>query len=156
MVSRLTADEERLAERYVSVLDFVSRCAQAVDGESWHYLWDKAAQLRGAAERLEQELERSNGRPRVRPGAVPAAVRYHGRHYRACRLLHPPRVELTPDEVGSIMLAVAGAEALRADETTLERIRRDTHAIAERVDVQPLAVARVLCALRSWEVRDAE
>ena len=39
---RLTDVEVRLAEQYVSVLDFVSRCAQAIDGGDWFYLHDKA------------------------------------------------------------------------------------------------------------------
>jgi hypothetical protein len=84
-----TQDEIRVAEAYVSVLDFVSRCAQAVAEENPHYLWDKAGQLRSAAERLRDILAKSEGRPRLRPGALPALVARHGRYYRACRLLHP-------------------------------------------------------------------
>jgi hypothetical protein len=38
----------------VSVLDFVSRCAQALDEGNWHYLWNKAGQLAHAAEQLDQ------------------------------------------------------------------------------------------------------
>jgi hypothetical protein len=152
----LTDDELRLAERYVSVLDFLSRCAQAIDEGHTYYLWDKTGQLLGAVERLKEELDRTSGRPTVRPDAVAAAVRYHARHYRAGRLLHPARVELTASEVGSILLAVAGAVGLDAPVAALEEIGRDARAIAERTDVAPAAVARVLCALSAWKVRDAD
>jgi hypothetical protein len=89
--TRWTQDEIRVAEAYVSVLDFVSRCAQAVDEENPYYLWDKAGQLRSAADRLCEVLAESDGRPQLRPGALAALVARHGRHYRACRLLHPER-----------------------------------------------------------------
>jgi hypothetical protein len=152
----LTPAEERLVDRYVSVLDFMSRCAQAVDEGNTYYLWDKTGQLLGAVKRLKEELDRTSGKPRVRKELVAAAVRFHGRHYRACRLLHPARVELTAMEVGSIMLAVAGAVAIGAKDADLEEIGRDAQAIAERTDIRPDQVVRVLCALRSWEVRDAD
>jgi len=91
---RLTSTEVRLAERYVSVLDFVSRCAQAIDEGNWHYLWDKAHQLEDAAGRLRAVAEENwqqvrDGGTRPRRAAVAAAVAYWGRHYRAGRLLHP-------------------------------------------------------------------
>jgi hypothetical protein len=69
---RLTDAEVRLAEQYVSMLDFVSRCAQAVDAGNWHYLRDKARQLEYAAERLTdiatetwQEIDAGGPRPRA-------------------------------------------------------------------------------------------
>ena len=91
---RLTDAEVRLAEQYVSVLDFVSRCAQAIDRGDWFYLYDKAGQLEGAAGRLaeiagETWHEISAGKPRPRTEAMRAAVAWFGRHYRAARLLHP-------------------------------------------------------------------
>ncbi len=94
MAEDLTSMEIRLAERYVSVLDFVSRCALAVDEGNWHYLWDKAGQLAHAAEQLDQVAEENwkqvrDGGTRPRKDAVAAAVAHHGRHYRAGRLLHP-------------------------------------------------------------------
>jgi hypothetical protein len=89
MTERLTQDEIGLVDDYVSVLDFVSRCAHAIDGGNTYYLWEKASQLERAAGRLEKLLGASSGRPRVRPDAVLAAVRHAGRHYRAGRLLHP-------------------------------------------------------------------
>ena len=91
---RLTPTEVRLVEQYVSVLDYLSRCAQAIDGGDWYYLADKAASLAFQAERLaaitnevEQDGRRSGRWPR--PEAIRAAVALHGRHYRAARLLHP-------------------------------------------------------------------
>jgi hypothetical protein len=91
---RLTDAEVRLAEQYVSVLDFVSRCAQAIDTGNWHYLHDKASQLADAAGRLatitgQTWQEISAGKPRPRTQAIRAAVAWFGRHYRAARLLHP-------------------------------------------------------------------
>ena len=76
------------------VLDFVSRCALAVDEGNWHYLWDKAGQLAHAAEQLDQVAEENwtqvrDGGTRPRKDAVAAAVAHYGRHYRAGRLLHP-------------------------------------------------------------------
>jgi hypothetical protein len=150
---RLTTDEERLVERYLWVLDFVGRCAQAVDEGHWHYLWDKVLQLQGAVGRLEEELARTNARPKVRAEAVLAGVRHHGRHYRASRLLHPPDVELTVEEVRSIMLQVASADALASDFAGAERLRQHALAIAGRTDVRPESVVRVLAALVSWEAR---
>jgi len=89
-----TDAEIRLVEQYVRVLDFVSRCAQAIDTGNWHYLADKAAQLQdttsGLARVTRQTREQvSAGGPRPRTELVRTAVAYHGRHYRAGRLLHP-------------------------------------------------------------------
>jgi hypothetical protein len=91
--AELTTIETRLVERYVAVLDYVSRCAQAIDGGDWFYLLDKARQLEYQAERLTdvaQEVWRDiqAEQPRPRAEAVRAAVAFHGRHYRAGRLLH--------------------------------------------------------------------
>ncbi len=92
--SRLTTAERRLAEQYVSVLDFVSRCAQAIDAGDWFYLYDKASQLEDAASRLtdiagETWREITAGKREPRTEAMRAAVAQFGRHYRAARLLHP-------------------------------------------------------------------
>jgi hypothetical protein len=91
---RLTGTEVRLAEQYVRVLDFVSRCAQAVDHGDWFYLYDKASQLADAATGLqavagEAWQDISAGKPPPRTPAMRAAVAHYGRHYRAGRLLHP-------------------------------------------------------------------
>ena len=88
----LTTTEVRLVEQYVSVLDYVSRCAQAIDGGDWFYLYDKAGTL---AEEAAAAGRASPARPTTRPAAramqaVGAAVAWFGRHYRAARLLHPP------------------------------------------------------------------
>jgi hypothetical protein len=90
----LTATEVRLVEQYVSVLDYLSRCAQAIQGDDWCYLYDKSAELAARAQRLAEfagELWRVIDRQRRLPrrSAIAAAVAWHGRHYRAARLLHP-------------------------------------------------------------------
>ncbi len=76
------------------VLDFVSRCAQAIDTGNWHYLWAKTAQLEDAAGGLARVANQtweqvSAGRPRPRAEVVRAEVAHQGRHYLAGRLLHP-------------------------------------------------------------------
>src|SRR5262245_46329527 len=98
---RLTNTEVRLAEQYVRVLDFVSRCAQAIDHGDWFYLYDKAGELQGAAGQLARVAGQtwqqiSAGKPRPRTEAMRAAVAQLGRPYRAGRLLHP----LEPDRQG--------------------------------------------------------
>jgi hypothetical protein len=156
MSAELTTVETRLVERYVSVLDFVSRCAQGVDEGNTHYLWDKAGQLMDAVKSLRDELATSDGMPNVRPYAVLAAVQQQGRFYRAGRLLHPVRTRLSSTEVRSLLLSVVGASGLEADATVIEAIARDAHAIAATTHVHVVEVARVLCALGCWEVRDAD
>jgi hypothetical protein len=94
MADDLTGTEVRLAEQYVRVLDFVSRCALAVDRGNWQDLWDKAHQLEDAAAGLRLVAEENwtqvrDGGTRPRKDAVAAAVARYGRHYRAGRLLHP-------------------------------------------------------------------
>src|SRR6266540_1412644 len=89
-----TGAEIRLADPYVRVLDFVSRCAQAIDTGNWHYLADKAGQLEDAAGGLarvapETWEQVSAGGPQPRAEVIRAEVAYQGRHYRAGRLLHP-------------------------------------------------------------------
>jgi hypothetical protein len=89
-VNELTTTELRLVEQYVSVLDYVSRCAQAIDHGDWFYLYDKAGTLAEQAERLSELAREAYNAPR-RPHkeAVRTAVAWFGRHYRAARLLHP-------------------------------------------------------------------
>jgi hypothetical protein len=89
-MSRLTTTEARLVEQYVSVLDYVSRCAQAIDHGDWFYLHDKAGYLADQAQRLSAIAREAYDAPRrPRKEAVRAAVAWFGRHYRAARLLHP-------------------------------------------------------------------
>jgi hypothetical protein len=94
-VNRLTPGELRLVEQYVSVLDYLSRCAQGVDRGDWFYLYDKAGELATAAQRLSQlahdAYQAATQGHGPRPAVVRAAVAWHGRHYRAGRLLHPGR-----------------------------------------------------------------
>jgi hypothetical protein len=100
---RLSPTEVRLAEQYVRVLDFVSRCAQAIDHGDWFYLYDKASQLEDAARGLQavagetwQQISAGESRPRRQ--AMRAAVAWFGRHYRAGRLLHPTEPGRPGDE----------------------------------------------------------
>ena len=67
-MSRLTTTEVRLVEQYVSVLDYVSRCAQAIDRGDWFYLYDKAGTLADEAERLAEIAREAYDAPR-RPRA---------------------------------------------------------------------------------------
>jgi hypothetical protein len=99
-MAALTDTETRLVEDYLWVIDLVSRCAQGLDGGDWYYLNDKAQDLARRAERLADtaaEIAQAirDNRPGSRPRreAVRAAVAFHGRHYRAGRLLHPQREE---------------------------------------------------------------
>ena len=86
----LTTTEERLAEQYVRVLDYLSRCALGIDRGDWFYLYDKAGTLAVEAERLAELAHEAHDAPRrPRAAAVGAAVAWFGRHYRAARLLHP-------------------------------------------------------------------
>jgi hypothetical protein len=89
-MNELTGTEVRLVEQYVSVLDYLSRCAQAIDHGDWFYLYDKAGTLAEQAERLSTLAREAYDAPRrPRKQAVRAAVAWFGRHYRAARLLHP-------------------------------------------------------------------
>jgi hypothetical protein len=89
-MSELTPIEVRLIEQYVSVLDYLSRCAQAIDHGDWFYLYEKAGTLAEKAERLAELAREAYDAPRrPRKQAVRAAVAWFGRHYRAARLLHP-------------------------------------------------------------------
>ena len=88
--SGLTTTETRLVEQYVSVLDYVSRCAQAIDHSDWFYLYDKADTLAEKAGRLAELAREAYDAPRrPRTVVVGAAVAWQGCHYRAGRLLHP-------------------------------------------------------------------
>jgi hypothetical protein len=92
----LTDTETRLVEDYLWVIDLLGRCAQGPDGGDWYYLHDKAQDLARRAARLAetagqvaQAVRDDRPGPRPRTQAVRAAVAFHGRHYRAGRLLHP-------------------------------------------------------------------
>jgi hypothetical protein len=88
MAHKLTGTETRLVERYMAVLDHVSRCGVAIDAGDWSDLLDNARQLERQAGRLVevasevwQAIQRKQPSPRTE--AVRAAVAFHGRHYRA-------------------------------------------------------------------------
>jgi hypothetical protein len=65
----LTTTETRLVEQYVSVLDYVSRCAQAIDHGDWFYLYDKAGTLAEEAARLAELAREAYDAPRRPPQA---------------------------------------------------------------------------------------
>ena len=95
-MAALTDTETRLVEDYLWVIDLMSRCAHGLDGGDWSYLNDKAQDLARRATRLAdtagqiaQAIRDQRPEPRPRREAVRAAVAFHGRHYRAGRLLHP-------------------------------------------------------------------
>ena len=95
MSTELTTTETRLVERYVWVLDLVSRCAQGLDHGDWYCLADKAGDLErraGALAEVAGEVAQAvrDGRRGPRALAVRAAIAVHGRYHRAGRLLHPP------------------------------------------------------------------
>ena len=99
-MSELTNPEIRLVEQYVGVLDYLSRCAQAIDTDDWCYLVAKTAELQRrvawlheAADELWQAIDRGH---RPRRGTITAAVAVQGRHYRAGRLLHPTEPQGRP------------------------------------------------------------
>jgi hypothetical protein len=88
MTNELTSTETRLVERYMAVLDHVSRCGVAIDAGDWPDLLDKARLLAHQAGRLVeiasevwQAIQRQQPSPRTE--AVRAAVAFYGRHYRA-------------------------------------------------------------------------
>ena len=95
MSEQLRGMELRIAEDMVTVLDYVSRVKQGVDGGEWHYVLDKAAELARAAQRLSDaagyEIEERQTKPRqaARPAVVKAAVTTWARHYSAGRALYP-------------------------------------------------------------------
>jgi hypothetical protein len=130
MAHKLTGTETRLVERYMAVLDHVSRCGVAIDAGDWSDLLDKARQLADQAGRLIevagevwQAIQRQQPSPRTE--AVRAAVAFHGRNYRAAL----PAVTAYGGLIAELSHArkvIALAEALddeRLDETdVLERL----------------------------------
>lgn len=85
--------ELRISEDMVSVLDFLSRVQQGIEGGDWHYVLDKAGELSRAAQRLSDaagyEIERKRSDPPARSAVVIAAVRTWSRRYAAGRALFP-------------------------------------------------------------------
>jgi hypothetical protein len=88
----LTIPERRIAEAYVPVLDYVSRCALAIDRGDWFYLYDKAAELEHAAQRLSTAAHaghKATAEPRGAAVRAFVADRSWRAGFRAGELLHP-------------------------------------------------------------------
>jgi hypothetical protein len=93
----LTPEEGKLAQAYAETMDYVSRCARALEEGHWDYLADKACQLRNHAIELERAADAAKAaRPRPQAAAVLAAVTSRGRAYRAVQLLHARRAAEQP------------------------------------------------------------
>ena len=151
----LTPPESRIQEEYVWLLDQVGRCAQGMDEGNWHYLSEKAGYLsRAAAEvaRLAAQIVKTTPRPRA--NYILAAVKWYGRLHRAGRLLHPMKLKLDLNEVGNIVLAVAGSPALALDDARMTALQNAAERVARRTDVDPATCVRVLASLITYEVRD--
>jgi hypothetical protein len=94
--AELTTIETRLVERYVWMLDLVSRCAQGLDHGDWYYLADKAGDLAYRAERLAEvagEIAQAvrDGRPGHPPRPGGARRRRRPRAPLPRRAAAPPR-----------------------------------------------------------------
>lgn len=107
MTAQLRGMELRIAEDMVTVLDYISRVKQGVDGGEWHYVLDKAAELARAAQRLSDaagyEIEERQAKPRqaARPSVVTAAVTTWSRHYSAGRALYPEDAQSSDRKAGA-------------------------------------------------------
>jgi hypothetical protein len=85
-----TPDEVRIAERYLSVLADLSRCAAALRDGDWRHLADSADDLCRRAALLAEaagKLEQAETRPRA--GVVADIVVSRGGASPVVRLLHP-------------------------------------------------------------------
>ena len=90
MTEQITPIEGRLAQAYTETLDFVGRCAKAIDEGNWYYLADKAGDLRNRVEQLETAAVEAEaaGVPSTQAAAVLAEVVRRGGSYRAVKALH--------------------------------------------------------------------
>lgn len=87
-----TPDEERLAERYLSVLADISRCADAIRHGNWRQLADDADDLcRRAALLAEAASKVEHAEPAPRGDVVVELVATRDDGSQAARLLHPVR-----------------------------------------------------------------
>ena len=87
-----TPDELRIAERYLWVLDYVSRCADAVRGGDWDELDDAAQSLaRRAGQLAEAARDRHDRSAGPRPHVVVGMVAERNSDSEAAALLHPYR-----------------------------------------------------------------
>jgi len=91
-VAAPTPQEVRIAERYLSTLADVSRCAQAVRDGDWRRLADAADDLcRRAALLAEGAGKHDHTQATPRSEVVVNLVASHHGRSQAARLLHPPR-----------------------------------------------------------------
>jgi hypothetical protein len=91
-----STDEQRIAERYLHVLDDLSRCADAVRHGDWDKLDTLARTLARSADQLADAVHEQLD-PAVSPRAVVVVdiVAEHGGDYEAAYLLHPHRPATT-------------------------------------------------------------
>ena len=91
-----STDEQRIAERYLHVLDHLSRCADAVRHGDWDKLDILARTLARSADRLADAVhEQLDPATRPRAAAVVDVVAEHSGDSEAARLLHPHRPSTT-------------------------------------------------------------
>jgi hypothetical protein len=92
-----TPDEERIAERYLSVLADISRCAEAARDGDWPRLADTADDLcRRAALLAEAAGKLQHAQPRPRGDVVTALVASRTDAPPVARLLHPVAAATMP------------------------------------------------------------
>jgi hypothetical protein len=143
------AAETRVWEEYTSLLDFVGRCVQAVEEDSWRYLSDKLAEVRSVAQRLERLLDDRETVRELRPGALRQLLRWrHTQRYRAGRLLHPVPGKMSEQDLQAVALQVGFPHV---DPKRVVSLLADARALAERADVEYAQAVRVLASLRSYE-----
>ena len=89
-VAAQTPDEVRIAERYLSVLADISRCAEAVRHGDWHHLADTADDLCSRAALLAEAAGKlAHAEPGPRGDVVATLVASRTDASPAARLLHP-------------------------------------------------------------------
>ena len=89
-VAAQTPDEVRIAERYLSALADISRCAEAVGRGDWHDLANAADDLcRRAALLAEAASKLEHTEPGPRGDVVAKLVASRNDSSQAARLLHP-------------------------------------------------------------------
>lgn len=91
-----TADERRIAERYLQVLDHLSRCADAVRHGDWDKLDSLARSLSQSADLLADAVHTQQD-PVTAPRAATVVdiVARHAGDCDAARILHPHRPATT-------------------------------------------------------------
>ncbi len=116
---RLTGAEIGLVERYVSVLDLVWRCAQAVERGDWSALCEQTTWLEAAASRLAETAGTASAawhadRSVVRVALVRAAVTLQGRRCHAVRAVHPGDLDQVGEDVRRAWAAYQAAQDVQA------------------------------------------